>query len=344
MNVLQTSSLDKVKPQKRPAAIAFPFFLLLVPAVSAQSTRPAPATTTETVNRGVRAHDPSTLIKCNDEYWVFCTGPGVRSYRSPDMRQWEPGPRVFEEVPEWTRRFAKGDRLWAPDIVRETDGRYLLYYSASSWGKNTSAIGLATNVTLDPRDPAYRWVDQGVVIDSSRADDFNAIDPALTFDADGKLWLSFGSFWSGIKLVQLDASTGKRLAGDTRLHALANAKEIEAPFVHRRDKDYYLFVNFGLCCRGVRSTYNIRVGRSRRIEGPYLDKDGNDLGDGGGTLLLGSDGDAIGPGHAAIVEDDRKQQWLSFHFYDATQGGRATLGMRRITWDADGWPVIEVER
>ena len=314
---------------------------------SAPATTATPTTTATTApTPNPRVHDPSTIVQCNDEYWFFYTGSGVRSYRSRDLRQWEPGPPVFDKAPQWAQRFGlRGERLWAPDIVRAADGRYFLYYSASSWGKNVSAIGLAINATLDPRDLNYRWVDQGPVIESERTDDYNAIDPALTFDADGKLWLSFGSFWSGIKLVQLDATTGKPIAPDAKPIALANQKEIEAPFIHRRRDEkggdtYYLFVNFGLCCRGVKSTYNIRVGRSARITGPYLDKDGKDLREGGGTLLLGSAGSMIGPGHAGIVSDG-KREWLSFHFYDAEQRGRATLALRAITWDEDGWPVVE---
>jgi arabinan endo-1,5-alpha-L-arabinosidase len=332
---LQPSSSNRVVRENAVAGVAFIFFLLLSATTApAQATRPA----------AVRAHDPSTIIKFGDDYWVFCTGPGVRSYRSRDLRHWEPGPRVFDTLPAWTAAFLNGsDRLWAPDIIRAPDGRrYLLYYSASSFGRNTSAIGLATNTTLDPRDWNYCWIDQGVVIQSQRADDYNAIDPALTLDAEGKLWLAFGSFWSGIKLVQLDAATGKPIAPHAPLHALAKHKEIEAPFIYHHADHYYLFVNFGLCCRGVNSTYNIRVGRSVRITGPYLDRDGNDLRDGGGSLVLGSAGTVIGPGHAGILQDhESKKEWLSFHFYDATQNGRGTLAVRPITWDADGWPRVE---
>ena len=323
------------------------------PAAVAQPTRAAPrfaptsAPTPELLrlgSRGVRAHDPSTVVKCGDEYWLFTTGPGVRSYRSRDLRQWESGPRVFAEPPAWARRFATKESLWAPDVIRAPDGRYLLYYSASSFGKNTSAIGLASNATLDSSDPAFRWVDEGIVVESARTSDFNAIDPAVTIDGDGRMWMSFGSFWSGIKLIELDPRTGKRRAGDNPIRALATKKEIEAPFIHRRPdrtgRDaYYLFVNWGFCCRGVKSTYNIRVGRSDRIEGPYLDRDGKDLAEGGGTLFFGSDAPMIGPGHAGVVNDGTRD-WLSFHFYDATQNGRATLGLRPLEWDEDGWPVV----
>jgi arabinan endo-1,5-alpha-L-arabinosidase len=294
---------------------------------------------------GNRAHDPSTIVACNGEYWCFSTGSGVRTHRSRDLLNWQPGPRALDPLADWTRNYPlRDDRLWAPDVIRAADGRYLLYYSASSFGKNTSAIGVAHNATLDPNDAAYRWVDHGVVIASTADDDFNAIDPAVTRDdADGKLWMSFGSFWSGIKLIELDPRTGLRVAPDSRVYALAHAKEIEAPFIHRRGDAYFLFVNFGLCCRGVKSTYEIRVGRAEKITGPYVDRDGKDLRAGGGTLVLGSRGAQIGPGHAGIVTDARGREWLSFHFYDATQNGRPVLGLRLLTWDKEGWPVVSAE-
>ena len=302
------------------------------------TTRPIP---------GNRAHDPSTILAFNGEYWCFSTGSGIRTHRSRDLVTWQPGPRALEALPEWTRKYPlRDDRLWAPDVIRTAEGRYLLFYSASSFGKNTSAIGVASNATLDPSDAAYRWVDHGVVIASTAADDFNAIDPAVTRDADGKMWMSFGSFWSGIKLIELDPRAGLRVTPDSQVYSLARSKEIEAPFIHRRGGgggDYFLFVNFGLCCRGVESTYEIRVGRAAKITGPYVDKSGVDLRKGGGALLLGSKGDMIGPGHAGIVTDAAGREWLSFHFYDATNNGRATLGLRPITWDKDGWPVVGEE-
>jgi arabinan endo-1,5-alpha-L-arabinosidase len=289
--------------------------------------------------QNVRAHDPSSIIQCQDEFWIFTTGSGVRAYRSQDLQNWIEAPRTLGDLPAWTKPYLKDDRLWAPDIIRAADGRYLLYYSASSFGKNTSAIGLAMNKTLDPAEPAYRWVDEGAVIATTSTDDYNAIDPAVTFDADGKMWLSFGSFWSGIKLIELDPRSGKRISPDAPLHALASAKEIEAPYIHRRGDKYYLFVNFGLCCRGVRSTYNIRVGRSDRITGPYLDRSGKDLRAGGGTIVLGTRGDFIGPGHASIFAHDGRE-WFSCHFYDGANRGRGTLTIRPLTWSEDGWPIV----
>ena len=285
-----------------------------------------------------RVHDPSRILKCNGEYWVFCTGRGILSRRSRDLTHWEPGPPVFQTPPAWTTNIVPGGRggFWAPDII-QLGKRYLLYYSVSTWGRKISAIGLATNATLDPSAPGYRWIDQGLVIQSGEADDFNAIDPAVTFDAQGNFWLAFGSYWSGIKLVQLNPSTGGLLQSGSPVYPLAHATAIEAACIQYHQDRYYLFVNWGTCCRGTNSTYNIRVGRSATIAGPYLDKDGKDLLQGGGSLLLGSVGRYIGPGHAGLFAEGGTN-WLSCHFYDGARNGAPTQAVLPLRWTTDGWP------
>jgi len=259
------------------------------------------------------------------------------------LNHWEPGPVVFTNAPVWIKEAVPANRggrdFWAPD-VRQVGDRYLLYYSVSSFGKNTSAIGVAANPTLDPADPAYGWSDQGSVIQSSPQDDFNAIDPAVYQDQDGSLWLAFGSFWGGIKMIQLDPKTGKRIAAESPVYSLAHSDSIEAPFLYRHADNYYLFVNWGFCCRGTNSTYEIRVGRSDKITGPYLDRDGKDLLLGGGTPVLASEDVFLGPGHAGILKvQDR--YWFGFHFYNGAQRGMPTYAIRPLRWDAEGWPSVE---
>lgn len=288
-----------------------------------------------------RVHDPSTIIKCKDEYWVFATGIGIQSYRSSDLVHWRRGPAVFPRPPAWTTNAVPGNRghFWAPDVIY-LDGRYLLYYSVSTFGKNTSAIGLATNTTLDPADPRFKWVDCGMVIQSRASDPYNTIDPAVFLDAEHRLWLVFGSFWTGIKMIELDRRTGLRIAPDSPIYSLAYTNAIEAPYIYRRGNWYYLFVNWGICCRGAQSTYEIRVGRSPWPTGPYLDAHGRDLLQGGGTFLLGSMLDFVGPGHAAVlVEPDG--EYLSCHFYDRARMGRPTLAIFKLGWDTNNWPVIK---
>jgi arabinan endo-1,5-alpha-L-arabinosidase len=292
-------------------------------------------------SRGVRVHDPSTIVKCGNEFWIFYTGRGVPSYHSKDLKKWEPGPRVFTNAPAWTDRAVprhRGNYFWAPDIIHLGD-RYLLYYAVSTFGKRVSAIGLATNPTLDPNDPDFQWTDSGLVIQSTDTNDFNTIDPAISRDAGGKVWLAFGSFWSGIKLIQLDPNTGKRIAPDSPIYSLAHNDSIEASYIYRHDDFYYLFVNWGLCCRGTNSTYEIRVGRSKKITGPYFDADGMDLLNDGGSPFLKTSGPFIGPGQAGIISENGTN-WFSCHFYDGTRGGISTLAILPLQWNANGWPEI----
>jgi arabinan endo-1,5-alpha-L-arabinosidase len=290
--------------------------------------------------RGAFVHDPSTIVKCKEEYWLFSTGRGIASRHSKDLIEWQAGPHVFASPPAWTTGAVPGSTgyFWAPDVIHLAD-RYLLYYSVSRWGGKTSAIGLAANMTLDPADPGYHWTDHGIVIQSGDRDNFNAIDPAVTQDADGNLWLVFGSFWSGIKLIQLDPATGKRITLDSPVYSLAYHESIEAPFIYHHKGCYYLFVNWGLCCRGVNSTYNIRIGRSTDITGPYIDKNGVNMLAGGGSLFLETEGQFIGPGHAGIFSQGEKH-WLSYHYYDGSRAGRAALAIRPLQWNADGWPQL----
>lgn len=324
--------------------------LAMATRADAQTTRAAtqpvdPAMTARLAqlgSTGLPLHDPSSIVRCKGEHWIFSTGNGLLSFRSTDAKTWRLGAMpVLTSPPAWVAQEVPGnkrDHFWAPDVI-ELDGRYLLYYSVSSWGKNQSVIALAENATLDPGDPNYKWIDRGVVVRSAKGDNYNAIDPAVTLDADGRLWMSFGSFWGGIQLVELDRKTGLR-RGDAPPRAIAWNKEIEAPAIYRRDDHYYLFVTWGLCCRGAKSTYHIRVGRSEKIEGPYVDRDGVDLAKGGGTVLLDRDGPFVGPGHPSFFTDADGRERIAMHFYDLTHDGRGTLAIRPLTWDANGWPAV----
>jgi arabinan endo-1,5-alpha-L-arabinosidase len=299
----------------------------------------------QSASRGITARDPSSIVKCKEEYWVFYTGRGVPSYRSKDLVKWERGPAVFKTAPEWIARVVPENRnlqYWAPDIIKLGD-RYLLYYSVSSFGKMTSAIGLATNATLDPDDPAYHWTDQGSVVRTQEGDGYNAIDPSVFHDRDGSLWLTFGSYWTGIKLIPLDPQTGKRLAPEEKPLAIAFNESIEASYLCRHDDYYYLFVNWGSCCQGPKSTYNIRIGRSRSVTGPYLDKAGVELLRSGGSLFLATtNGPLIGPGHAGTLNALGKDWFTSDFEGDLRMDGRATLAIMPLSWGADGWPEATV--
>ena len=297
-------------------------------------------------------HDPA-IIREDDTYYVFATnrfaGKLLPIFCSQDLHHWKFCGHVFDSVPEWALREIPGARgIWAPDITY-FNGKYLLYYSVSTFGSNHSAIGLITNQTLDPGSPNYRWVDEGQVVGSRREDDWNAIDPNSVVDANGDIWLAMGSFWGGIKMRKLDPKTGKLSREDTKLYSLASRRPleppaIEAPSIVRHEKYYYLFVSFDLCCRGKDSSYKIMVGRSNKITGPYFDRDGKALGAGGGTLLMAGAGAWRGPGGQSVLlksgSDISGSDLLVFHSYNGATG-KAALQISTIVWE-NGWPRVGV--
>lgn len=288
-------------------------------------------------NLGV--HDP-VLIKAGGTYFSFATGNGIATKTSTDRITWKNGLSVFATLPAWHKTLVPNveNSLWAPDISYR-DGKYWLYYSVSSFGSNTSAIGLATASALNATGRAA-WVDQGVVLRSTSGDNYNAIDPNVAVDGDGTPWLAFGSFWSGIKMVQLDAATGLPIAA-ARFFSLANhTGGIEAPHLHRQGAYWYLFLSWDRCCQGANSTYNIRVGRSSKITGPYLDSRGADMLNGGGDLIDDGDTRWKGPGHPAILHD-RDTVFLVNHAYDAQANGASILWIRPLYWTAAAWPTLD---
>ncbi|CAD7694852.1 unnamed protein product [Ostreobium quekettii] len=296
------------------------------------------------------APDPTGVATTNAAgetvYYVAATGQGVKLLRSTDLKHWTQAGRVFDKrVPDWASRAVPGAQgIWAPDLSYH-NGLYYLYYSVSTFGSQHSVIGLAVNKSLDRESPDYRWEDRGQVIASDAADtDFNAIDPALLVDEEGKWWLFWGSHWSGLKAVAVDPSTGKPRDGakifpvaarpDTTSHA------IEAPFVLFHDGYYYQFVSWDGCCDGAASTYKVMVGRSRKPTGPYADADGKLMLDGGGTLVLENSERWRGPGHNGVITTD-KGQWMVHHTYDVENlDAQRILQVRPLDWTTEGWPTV----
>ncbi|MGA2352513.1 MAG: arabinan endo-1,5-alpha-L-arabinosidase [Terracidiphilus sp.] len=301
-------------------------------------------------------HDPS-IAREGNTYYVFATtmrgDQGQFPVRcSNDLLTWRICGHIFDRIPAWIHEASPTTKeLWAPDISY-FQGKFHLYYAYSAFGVNTSGIALATNETLDPKNPKYHWQDEGLVLKSTQADDFNAIDPNIVLDEKGQPWLSFGSFWGGIKMRRIDPVTGKPSAADSKLYSLAarvkpdNAapakpglppdwEAVEAPFIVHHGNYYYLFVSFDLCCRGTHSNYRTMVGRSRQVTGPYADVDGKPLLAGGGTQLLKPNSRWIGPGGESVLlrpEGDI----IVFHAYDAMTG-KPALQISTLTWK-DDWP------
>ncbi len=303
--------------------------------------------------RQVSIHDP-VMAKEGDTYYLFSTGPGITFYSSSDRVTWKLRGRVFADEPVWARQVAPefNGHIWAPDIVRH-DGKFYLYYSVSSFGRNTSAIGVTVNRTLDPASPDYRWEDQGIVLRSvPNRDLWNAIDPAIIVDETGAPWMSFGSFWGGLKLVKL-AQNWTTIAEPQVWHSIAKRERsvlendedsgsaaIEAPFIFKKGDYYYLFISWDKCCRGKDSTYKMLVGRSKVLAGPYLDRTGKSLAEGGGSLLLAGNSDWAGVGHNSAYTFDGKD-YLVFHAYENADKGLQKLKIAVIKWDDEQWPVVD---
>lgn len=303
----------------------------------------------------LKVHDP-VIIQEDDTYYVFSTSGRRRGGLIPircstNLTEWTYCGNVFDRLPEWIKSEVPGARgIWAPDISYFND-RYHLYYSVSTFGRNNSAIGLVTNVTLDPESPDYKWIDHSMVVRSTEGvDDFNAIDANIAIEDEDTIWLSWGSFWSGIKMRKIDPETGMLSDEDTSQYSLSSRPRVEdhrtppvegaveAPFIIKHEKYWYLFVSFDFCCRGAESTYHIVVGRSEDITGPYIDKDGKPMLEGGGSLVLKATTDNWkGPGHCAVLQQPN-QDWLVFHAYHG-QTGRSALKIASICWE-DGWPRV----
>ena len=267
-------------------------------------------------------HDPSTVVLCNGKFYTYGTGGSSL---------------VSDDGWTWRRGTALPRRGLAPDVIHIGD-RYYVYVAANIGAQPKADVNMIWSKTLDPDSPDYKWEEGGVVASSDGVEDSNAIDPGVFLDpTDGKLWLTYGSYFGYIRLVQLDPKTGKRLNPNDQPRNLAINCEASDMMYH--DGWYYLLATHGSCCRGADSGYNIRLGRSKKVTGPFLDADGVDMIQGGGKLLIGSGGRVIGPGHFGLLDLGEGVQKFSMHWEaDLDRGGASVLDIRPLLWK-DGWPV-----
>jgi arabinan endo-1,5-alpha-L-arabinosidase len=282
------------------------------------------------------AHDPAALV-VNNTIYMFATGLTAKT--STNLTSWTGGSNPLNPRPAWVAQNVPGaTNLWAPDITY-FGGMYHLYYAASTFGSNKSCIGHATKTDI----ASGSWADQGTVICSNMgsSDNWNAIDPNVVIDDAGVPWMDFGSFWSGIKMIKLDPTTGGRATDDMMVYAIADRPGgrggPEGPWIIKRCGYYYLFESWGACCDGAYD-YNMRVGRSTSVNKDYIDKAGMKLlGGGGGTLVSQGNSTVHAPGHNAVIVYNNKTYNL-YHALNASNGN-ASLHITELVWDADGWPI-----
>lgn len=269
-------------------------------------------------------HDPSTIMECEGKYYTFGTGGGGL---------------ISEDGWTWNGGAVRPGGGAAPDAIKIGD-RYLVVYGSTGGGLgggHDGKINTMWNKTLDPNSPDFKYSEPIVVASSANMEDNDAIDPGLLLDPnDGRLWCSYGTYFGFIRLVELDPKTGKRVEGNK---AIDIAIDCEATELEYRDGWYYLLGTHGTCCDGANSTYNIVVGRSRKVTGPYLDNMGRDMLKGGGKMVVAAGGRVIGPGHFGRVILEEGVEKMSFHYEaDLDQSGRSVLAIRPLLWKNE-WPI-----
>jgi len=301
-------------------------------------------------------HDP-VMAKDGDTYYIYATGIGLQQMTSKDRKTWTVLPQpVMTVIPGWTTDSVPGfsNHVWAPDVI-QWHGRWWLAYSCSTFGKNGSAIGLLSSRSLS----SNMWKDEGCIVTSrEKRDNWNAIDPNFVIDDNDQPWLVWGSFWDGIQLARLDSTMhiaqGEKPRTIARRYDLnykptepnptskyAGTNAIEAPFIFKHGGYYYLFVSWDYCCRGAKSNYRVAVGRSKTVEGPYLDRTGKDMANGGGTIFLkGDKKEWEAAGHCAAYSFDGEDIFIC-HGYSTTHNGAAMLIQHPISWTDDGWPELK---
>ncbi|KAJ5115054.1 Glycoside hydrolase family 43 [Penicillium alfredii] len=305
----------------------------------------------------ITAHDPNVL-KHGDHYYLFKGGWGVSILKSKDMSgPWEEVGRVLDD----DSVIEKGNRSWpwAPTTI-EKNGLFYCYYAVSQQGSRNSAVGVATTTDIN----RSGWHDHGALINTGfgdHADAYpftvtNAIDPAFITDEHNKSYLIYGSFWDGIwKLPLSDDLLSIKNPSEPEAVQLVylpdlELKPIEGAWMSYRDGYYYTWFSHGECCDlekqfpNAGQEYSIRVGRSKSVNGPFVDRDNIGLLDGGGTIVYGSNhGIVYAPGGLGVVSGHgSKRDILYYHYLNTTIGfefEKAHLGWNALEYE-DGWPVV----
>ncbi|WP_334100213.1 arabinan endo-1,5-alpha-L-arabinosidase [Thermotoga petrophila] len=338
---------------------------------------------TQPTFRWAVVHDPS-VIKVGDVYYIF--GTHLQVAKSKDLMHWGQIstsahdrnpiiPNINEELKEalsWAR--TRND-IWAPHVIQLSDGRYYMYYCASTFGSPRSAIGIAVSDNVEGPYKHYAVIvksGQVYSVDGPSEDGTpynsrkhpNALDPAVFYDKEGNLWMVYGSWFGGIYILKLDPKTGLPLPGQGYGKRLAggNHSSMEGPFVlYSPETDYYyLFLSFGGL--DYRGGYNIRVARSKNPDGPYYDPEGKNMENcmGSKTVIANYGAKLVGnftlnetdtidfkafgyvsPGHnSAYYDPETGKYFIFFHTRFPGRGETYQLRVHQLFLNEDGWFVM----
>jgi len=302
---------------------------------------------------GGEIHDPS-IVKFGDTYVMVGTSGNefCPLSTSHDMLSWARKGPILSDPPEWLAKANPGHRsIWAPFPLKLGNALRMYYCASERFGHNTSWIGMAECQNFDPQNPSRGWVDKGLLLSSKDGvTSFNAIDPDVCAGPDGRHWMVYGSYWSGIYEVELDPESGLvKNPEKAPLHVASNTSErgnpLEAPALIFHDGYYYLFTTYGLAAQGIRSTYRTMVGRSKTPDGPFLGYDGTPMTEGGHAVMIKGSFPMFAPGGGNWFIGPEGKWWMAYHYYDGRKNwhgdvwGAPTLQIREVVWGADGWPL-----
>ena len=290
-------------------------------------------------------HDPS-MVRFEDGYALMSTNNNLQLWTSEDAYTWRDHKSTVSKIPQWAYTYAPTtEGIWAPDVYY-MNGEYRVYYCVSVFGKRTSAIGYQSTKSIMPGTTGYGWTDHGHVFHTVASDKYNAIDADVVRDTEGNYWMAFGSFGLGIQLIKLDAKTGYQASDDKTVYNIARRTSKasggaeEGPSLIEHGGKYFLFTAWDKCCQQgptiEQTTYKTAYGRADKVTGPYKDRAGYDMANGGGTILMERYGRYVGPGGGEAFQDLNRVRFVH-HYYDLNGDKYNHIHIRDVVFTDDNW-------
>ena len=290
-------------------------------------------------------HDPS-MVRFEDGYALMSTNNNLQLWTSEDAYSWKDHKSTVSAIPQWAFQYAPGtEGIWAPDVYY-MNGEFRVYYCVSVFGKRSSAIGYQSTTSIVPGTSGYGWKDHGHVFHTTTSDKYNAIDADVVRDTEGNYWMAFGSFGLGIQLIKLDATTGYQANDDKTVYNIARRTSKasegaeEGPSLIEHNGKYFLFTAWDKCCQQganiEQTTYKTAYGRADKVTGPYKDRAGYDMANGGGTILLERYGRYVGPGGGEAFQDLNRVRFVH-HYYDLNGDKYNHIHIRDVVFTDDNW-------